>query len=80
MQWGVLRCNQTEFNAILSAIFSRPEKAEDPAYVCDALGGYLRLHSALSSENTSLIGERPEWPPSNWIGRTAPELIGQENN
>jgi hypothetical protein len=28
MQWGVVGCNQTEFNAILSAIFSRPEKAD----------------------------------------------------
>ena len=60
MQWGVVGCNQTEFNAVVSAIFSRPEKAEDPVYVCDGLGGYLRRQSALSAENTSLIGERPE--------------------
>jgi hypothetical protein len=28
MQWGVVGYNQTEFNAILSAIFSRPEMAD----------------------------------------------------
>src|SRR5215469_2172946 len=26
MQWGVVGCNQTEFNAVVSAIFSRPER------------------------------------------------------
>jgi hypothetical protein len=46
MQWGVVGCNQIEFNAILSAIFSRSEKAEGPAYVCVILVRSLYFSSS----------------------------------
>jgi len=60
MQWGVVGRNRIEFNAILSAILSRPERRKPPRYFgtddCGEQTESPPFRSALRPEQTDTTG------------------------